>query len=88
MGAGRNLDEPVSDFGYTAKEVADRLKRKDKTIYRWRKTGFGPPFVKIGKTYYYPFFEYWEWFKRTSSKLEIISPSSQPPAEAIQGAAE
>lgn len=85
-GAGRDLDRPISDLGFTAKEIADRLVLSDKTIKRWRKNGKGPPFVRYGKIYYYPDHEYFAWVSEVYSKMKPIS--FFHPAEEAQGAAE
>ena len=34
---------------YRAEEAADLLKSNARTLERWRSTGTGPPFVKVGR---------------------------------------
>lgn len=86
MVSGRDLNRPISDLGFTAKEIADRLLLCDKTIKRWRDNGKGPPFVKYGKIFYYPDHEYFSWVAEVYSKMKPIS--SFRPAEEAPGAAE
>jgi len=33
----------------TAKQVSERIQRPERTLERWRLTGEGPPFVRLGR---------------------------------------
>ena len=67
----RNLDKPISDLGYTTKEVADRLKFCDKTLARMRARGDGPPFIQKGRRFYYPFDEYFIWVQQNFGEMKV-----------------
>ena len=43
-------DDPL----YTPGEAADRLRSNPRTLERWRTTGDGPSFVKVGRRVCYP----------------------------------
>jgi len=34
---------------YTQKQLSKRIERPERTIERWRSTGDGPPFVRLGR---------------------------------------
>jgi hypothetical protein len=36
----------------------------DRTTRKWRQSGEGPPFVKIGHDFYYPLDEFRKWLKK------------------------
>lgn len=38
----------------TEQAAAKRLERKPKTLRNWRSAGLGPPFVRYGRSVYYP----------------------------------
>ena len=68
---GRDLDKPISDLGYTTKEIADRLNVCDRTIKRWRRSGYGPPFIYVGERVFYPFVEYYAWVAERFGDLRV-----------------
>lgn len=41
----------------TTRDLAHRLSRSTETIKRWRWTGKGPKYIKIGRYYYYDLVE-------------------------------
>lgn len=45
--AGPELSAPAAEY-LTQAEVARRYKVSERTIERWRLTGDGPPFVRVG----------------------------------------
>ncbi|GJL85431.1 MAG: hypothetical protein DHS20C02_12060 [Micavibrio sp.] len=50
----------------TEVEVAECLSLSRKTLQRWRKSGEGPPFIRIGRSIRYPADELEAWLtKRT-----------------------
>ncbi len=40
--------------GFTSKELSEKIDKSEKTLSRWRYTGEGPRFVRIGQTIFYP----------------------------------
>ena len=44
--APASYDDPV----YTTRELAEDLNKSPRTLERWRVDGYGPAFVKAGKT--------------------------------------
>jgi excisionase family DNA binding protein len=45
----------------TTAQVAKRLSSKAETIAKWRRKGYGPPFVRIGRTVRYLAVDVEEW---------------------------
>ena len=52
----------------TDREVASILSVHKETIYRMRKNGLGPPFIKTGKKVLYLKQDFFEWFFSNYSK--------------------
>jgi predicted DNA-binding transcriptional regulator AlpA len=50
---------------YTAKELAERLGKDEKTLYNWRKKGIGPKYRQVGTTYIYMQADVEQWAKDT-----------------------
>ena len=48
----------------TERQAADKLGLSDRTLQRWRETGYGPPFRKPGKSVRYVEFEIDDWINR------------------------
>lgn len=46
-------DERFDDPLFTSDETADRLRSNARTLERWRSTGDGPAFTKIGRRVVY-----------------------------------
>jgi hypothetical protein len=59
-GAPPNLLEGYISDG----ELCRQLHIIDRTSRKWRQTGEGPPFVKIGHGIYYPIDEFQKWLKK------------------------
>lgn len=45
----------------TSPEVAEQLDIAEMTVSRWRKTGVGPEWIKIGGRYRYPRDRFEQW---------------------------
>ena len=45
----------------TAKQVADRIQRPERTLERWRLTGEGPPFLRLGRRIAYRIADVERW---------------------------
>ena len=43
----------ILDVYFNEDGAAAQVNRTKQTLVRWRKEGGGPPFTKIGRTYYY-----------------------------------
>jgi hypothetical protein len=58
----RLLDGYISD-----EDLQLELGIIDRTTRKWRQTGSGPPFVKIGRDYYYPIEGFKAWLKKRTA---------------------
>lgn len=47
----------------TPKQVADLVGRTERTLWFWRKTSYGPKYIRIKKQIYYPVDEFNEWLR-------------------------
>jgi hypothetical protein len=45
-------------------ELCEQLDIIDRTARRWRQTGEGPPYVKIGVSVFYPVEDFHKWLKK------------------------
>lgn len=48
----------------TAKQVSARIQRPERTLERWRLTGEGPPFVRLGRRVAYRVADVERWLAR------------------------
>ena len=48
----------------TPQEAAEFLRSKDRTLERWRSTGDGPPFVKVGRKVVYRLTDLNAWLEQ------------------------
>lgn len=62
----------------TPQEAAEYLRTKDRTLERWRHTGGGPPFVKIGRRVCYKLTDLDTWLAH--QRREHTSASAPPAA--------
>jgi excisionase family DNA binding protein len=52
---------PLSSLLYTPDEAADMLRTKARTLERWRHTGGGPVFLKVGRRVVYRYDDLEQW---------------------------
>jgi len=55
-----------ADEMLTAAELAQELKVTRRTLQRWRKTGAGPPFVRVGRSPRYRWADVQEWLRASA----------------------
>ncbi len=48
----------------TEQQLADELRKSSATLARWRRTGTGPPWVRIGKSPMYRWSSVEEWLRQ------------------------
>lgn len=61
-------DDPLDLTGaLTPRELSEHLGVNTETLYRWRKTGIGPRFVKVGGRYRYPLASVREWVEQSAA---------------------
>lgn len=61
---------PITDISrfLTLKQVAGRLHCNRRTLQRWaQEKNFGPPYIRIGRNYYYDPREFEAWIARQPS---------------------
>ena len=69
---------PQSSLLYTPNEAADILRTKARTLERWRHTGGGPVFLKIGRrvVYCHDDLERWLAQQRREHTAAAVPPSA------------
>jgi predicted DNA-binding transcriptional regulator AlpA len=62
------MPEPITTFDddpiVTQTEFAESIAHSPRTVQRWRTTGEGPAFVKLGKRIFYQRSAIHEWLRR------------------------
>jgi predicted DNA-binding transcriptional regulator AlpA len=53
------------------KQVSTLLGKSEKTLSTWRQRGYGPPFIRVGKSAMYLESDLMEWF-RSNKKTNTI----------------
>ena len=59
---------------YYTKELAAELKLSSRTLEKWRRTGEGPKFAKLGKLVYYQEEDVVEWL---TQRTKTTTPAGQ-----------
>jgi hypothetical protein len=68
MTAQTATEKPKLLDGYVHDDdVCRELGVIDRTTRKWRQTGEGPPFVKVGHDFYYPVDEFRKWLKKRTT---------------------
>jgi excisionase family DNA binding protein len=71
----------TSDPLYTPPEAAEHLRGKERTLERWRHTGGGPPFVKVGRAVRYRLSDLEAWLAQQRRQDTSASGASASPTE-------
>ena len=75
---------PPSPLGNES-QAADYINSNPRTMERWRHTGDGPPFIKVGRLVRYRFADLDRWLDQQTRKHtgESVESSRQPTTAAV-----
>ena len=72
-------DDPI----VTSNEFADSIDHSPRTVQRWRTTGEGPAYIKLGKRVFYQRSVIQAWLRGktiANTRIAVAGSSSAPPA--------